>query len=95
MIGVDYDLFWRLNPKTLSPFIKAFDLSKKYQDEMCWTMGRYIQLAVGSTLSKECKYPNHPFLSGVADGTMTSKEIKTRFMNDMIRLNSRFKKDGD
>jgi len=39
MIGVEYDLFWRLNPKSLTPFVKAFSMKAKYEDSLAWTMG--------------------------------------------------------
>lgn len=101
MIGVDYDLFWTLTPKTLSPFIKAFSLRQQYDDFLAWQQGKYIQLAVASNLSKDNKYPNEPLLTNVDFERKINKdvpnkkqdEIKRKFMERMIQLNSRFKKE--
>ena len=32
-IGVDYGLFWRLTPKKLEPFLKAYESKQKEQLE--------------------------------------------------------------
>jgi len=93
MIGVDYDLFWTLNPKSLSPFIKAFKLRQEYDDAMAWNLGRYIQSAIGSVLSKSGKYPSKPFSSTPQAKEMTPDEIKQRVMNQMKLINARFGKE--
>ena len=60
-IGVDYNLFWELTPKELEPFKKAFELSNTFKDISNWELGKYIQMAIGSVISKSVKYPNKPF----------------------------------
>lgn len=92
MIGVDYDLFWRLNPKTLKPFIKAFSLRQQYDDTLIWTQGKYIQLAIASTLDKKAKYPTVPFSQIVETPEDRMLAIKERFMVQAELINSRFEK---
>lgn len=60
-IGVDYELFWDLDPDTLQPFVKAFTLSQEHKDLEAWRLGHYMQFAVGSMLSKDVQYPDKPF----------------------------------
>lgn len=105
MIGVDYELFWTLNPKTLSPFIKAFSLRQQYDDTLAWNNGRYIALAIASNFSKEQKYPRQPLLkdrnvdeilkpkSEEEKAKESQEEIKRKFMERMNILNHRFGKE--
>ena len=91
MMGVDYDLFWTLNPKTLSPFIKAFSLKQRYDDFLAWQHGKYVTMAIGSSLSKEIKYPTKPFLTQAeVDPT---QDMKQRILARVEVLNSRFNKE--
>lgn len=90
MMGVAHDLFWKLNPKSLSPFIKAFELKRKYDDEMSWMQGLYIQMAVGGIISKKSKYPENPLLSGKHGQLSEEEVIKNKVINQMEIINSRF-----
>ena len=60
MMGVNYDLFWTLNPKSLTPFIKAFELKMEHEDTTSWQNGLYVRLAVLSIMDSKIKYPNKP-----------------------------------
>lgn len=94
MIGVDYELFWTLNPKSLSAFIKAFSLKQKYDDAMAWQAGMYIKLAIASSLGKDNKYPKKPFLENESEQKpMSQEEIKRRFMIHAQLINSKFRKE--
>ena len=96
MVGVNYDLFWVLNPKTLTPFIKAFSLRQQYDDKLSWQLGQYIQVAIASVMSKETKYPSKPFLATVDAPKETQQEmIKRKFMEKMELLNTRFGEEVD
>lgn len=88
MIGVPYDLFWSLNPKSLTPFVKAFSLSQKQRDYEMWAQGLYIRLAIGSTQSKQNKYPDKPFMQLHEKHEMDMLEIKSRFINHARILNA-------
>jgi hypothetical protein len=92
MIGVDYDLFWELNPKSLEPFIKAFQLKQRYEDAMNWNLGNYFRMAIASSMSKNAKYPNKPMLENKESKQhMSPEEIKKRFMAHAELLNARKK----
>ncbi len=93
MIGVDYDLFWTLNPKSLSPFIKAFELKQKYDDAMAWRSGAYIKMAIASSLAKGNKYPTKPF-SDTGSREMTPQEIKEKMMANAEIINARLVAKG-
>lgn len=92
MIGVDYDLFWTLNPKSLSPFIKAFELKQKYDDASAWRSGMYIRMAIGSVLAKGNKYPTKPLSDTGRD--MTPQQIKEKMMAQAEIINARLEAKG-
>ena len=100
MMGVNYDLFWTLNPKSLSPFIRAFELKQEYDDTMLWQSGLYIRLAIASLLDKSVKYPTKPLSSSskVVDEKMIEDKkmnnIKESFMTHMVLINNNFTKEG-
>lgn len=94
MIGVDYDLFWSLNPKSLKPFIKAFSLKEQHQDRMLWIEGMYIRMAVASTLNKSAKYPTKPYFDKTKKREMSPKEIQDRFLTQAKIINNRLGKEG-
>lgn len=96
MIGVDYDLFWTLNPKSLTPFVKAFELKQKYDDMMAWTNGLYIRMAIASSLGKEAKYPKSPLssLETKKKTNMSAEDIKAKMFRQMKIINSRFGEGG-
>jgi len=93
MIGVDYELFWTLNPKSLSPFIKAFSLKQKYDDTVAWNIGKYVRIAIGSCLSKSTKYPTKPDSQNGGTKDMTADEIKKKMFERMGIINTRFGKE--
>jgi hypothetical protein len=98
MIGVDYELFWTLNPKSLIPFVRAFDLKSKYDDRVAWQQGAYIRLAILSSLDKNNKYPSSPFMSSpIASETPEERQerIKDKMFRQMELLNSRFRKEDN
>lgn len=96
MIGVEYDLFWTLNPKSLNPFVKAFELEQKQKDSENWQLGMYIKLAVGSSLNAKIKYPKEPLSGKLSDELVDNEErakrkqmeIQSKFLMDMEILNS-------
>jgi len=88
MIGVDYDLFWSLNPKSFQPFVKAFQLRQEYDDMVAWLNGMYVKRAIASSLNKEAKYPNHPMMSKPKLVEMPQEVIMERFMRAMNKINN-------
>lgn len=93
-MGVDYDLFWTLNPKSLAPFTRAFELKRKIKDREMWQHGIYIQHAIASAFNKHSRYPSKPFLDDTPERTMTPQEIKERVLVQMEIINMRFNREG-
>lgn len=95
MMGVEYDLFWTLNPKSLEPFIEAFSIQREYDDLVSWREGMYIRLAVASILDSKSEYPKEPFGMDNEPETAEDREtqIRNRFLEQMVVINSRFKED--
>lgn len=88
-MGVSYWEFWDLSPRTLSPFIKAFELKRNADDMARWEQGLYIRLAIASVMSKESKYPDKPFSRQTAIDP--DELIKQRLLAHVAKINSRFK----
>lgn len=63
-IGVDYDLFWSLNPRKLQPFVKSFEMKQKIETEyinfQTWLQGIYFGRALVASLDKKQEYFNEP-----------------------------------
>ena len=96
MMGVGYDLFWTLNPKSLTPFVKAFSLDmemrQKYDDWLAWQSGVYVRVAIVSSLGKDVKYPELPMSHEQVKKKPTEKinPMKEYMLERMAKLNSRF-----
>ena len=60
----DYDLFWRLTPRTLQFFFRAEEIKQKrehnIQDLHNYQLGLYIKVAQASNLDKKAKYFDKP-----------------------------------
>lgn len=92
MIGVDYDLFWTLNPKSLTPFVKAFSMKQELNDAQMWNMGIYVRMAVASAMNKSVRYPVKPY--GIKkEQEMDSATIKEKFLQRAKEINARFRKE--
>ena len=91
MMDVDYDLFWVLNPKELTPFVRAFSMKRKSADISAWQLGMYVRSAIASCFIKDSKYPTEPMLSHREE---TPEEIqariKQRFLDQVKRVNACF-----
>lgn len=92
MIGVSYELFWELNPTTLTPFVKAFSLKQQYDDTLAWQHGLYVSKAISACFSKQEKYPSKPiFTSDKKELTPEEKQkqIRERFLAHAKALNAK------
>lgn len=87
-IGISYELFTSLNPRTIEPFKKAY---KTQQEEKfanmnygAWLNGLYVANAIGSCFSKNSKYPEKPIdFSGKNKLTLKQKaELWALAMNE-------------
>lgn len=63
-IGVDYDLFWSLNPRKLQPFVESFKMKQKIEIEyinyQTWLQGIYFGKALVASLDKNQEYFKEP-----------------------------------
>lgn len=63
-IGVEYELFWSLNPKKLRPFVKAYENTLKQRtlqsNYAAWISGIYATYAIASAMSEHTEYPEKP-----------------------------------
>lgn len=63
-LGVDYKLFWSLNPRKLKPFVLAYELElKDKMEEMnfsSWMIGIYMSYSMASVLGENSNYPESP-----------------------------------
>ncbi len=61
---MSYEVFWKLDPRKLKPFIEAFKQSQKLKQEEtnmeAWIQGIYFQQAIASCFNKDAKYPEKP-----------------------------------
>ncbi|WP_329379576.1 hypothetical protein [Anaerofustis butyriciformans] len=58
-------MFWKLTPKEVTFFVKAYEIKKKNEIEKInfssWINGIYISHAIASVLGDNNKYPGKPF----------------------------------
>jgi len=94
MMGVGYDLFWTLNPKSLQPFVEAFTLKQKYDNVNNWQLGLYIQVAIASVLDKKTNYPKTPFGEEVVEKKLDTKVFREIMLAKMTEINKSIKKGG-
>lgn len=104
MMGVEYDLFWTLTPKSLSPFFKAFELKQTMNQEMmdveAWQHGVYIQMAVASIMDSKNEYPKEPFSiinkkKSLVHQLSKTEQLKEMMMERMFIVNSQFEEEGE
>lgn len=87
------NLFWRLNPRRMKPFLKAFeDRKREERDSMnahAYLIGRYVCDAIATCFAKNHKYPDKPI------DMRTPEEIAEYQMSDeyveRLRLVEKYK----
>ena len=98
MIGVPYELFWKLNPRKLKPFEAAYKMKLDREQDMinakAWVNGLYVQMAIGSCFSKNSKYPESPLGMGKEEQP-EKKEIESSnkaglFLTWALKYNENF-----
>lgn len=83
-MGVDYNLFWKLNPRKLEPFLKAYESKLKRRNEEMWLQGAYIFDAVSKAIynnfrekgKKPMPYLEEPYK--LFEYTEQEKEIRAK-----------------
>jgi len=72
-IGIPYETFLILNPRTIKPFVKAFNDKKEEEratiNYTAWLNGIYVSKAISACFSKNCKYPDKPIDLGIKKET--------------------------
>ena len=76
-MGVDYNLFWHLNPMKLRAFEEADKIKTEKQDYLNWLLGRYFMSALDASVCNSWlwrnkgdtphKYIEKPFLVQVEE----------------------------
>lgn len=64
LAGVEYSLFWELNPKKLEPFNEYYRLKQenelKQLNFQTWLQGVYFQASIASAFDKNSQYYKEP-----------------------------------
>jgi len=100
-IGVQYSDFWKLNPRRLRHFNKAYQLKKEEEFEIInfqtWLQGIYFGQVLSASFSKNEKYFEEPikFNKNKEDLIEDSKKEAEKFNAIAHMFNSSFdKKEG-
>lgn len=101
MIGVPEERFWKLTPRKLKPYEKAYEMREERFDIHLWQLGQYVQSAVASCLSSKGKnkYIEKPFFTQQREKyeiEHMAKEEKVRqteeFFKTLQEMQKRFEK---
>ena len=90
-MGISYDEFWSLTPRTLNVCLEGYKLRRKIEDEKSWLLGGYVfdavSLAVNNSFRKKgqkaksyFEVVDKPFLKELAQnsGEITEDEKNKR-----------------
>ena len=50
-MGVSEERFWKLNPRTIKPYVKAYEIRANNKDTEMWQMGLYFHQALSSVMA--------------------------------------------
>lgn len=87
-IGVTYETFWALNPRTLQPFVDAFnirlqrevEMTQREMDVLAWRIGLYVNHSIVTAFNSNAKYPKQPLsIEAEQERTMTPADHAARF----------------
>lgn len=96
-IGGDYNTFWRLTPKTIEVFFKAYKTKAKEQVKMAWLQGKYFQQALASTIlvstladkklaHKMPEYPEMPYQTEEMKRELSEQEKAQQQLDFAIKM---------
>ena len=93
-IGIDEDRFWKLNPRLIKPYTKAYRIRKQEENVMLYVQGRYFADAIISTVgnmfkgknTKAFEYPKKPYELFTEQVELTEEEIKRQRENLLLSL---------
>ena len=98
-IGVDYDLFWSLNPRKLQPFVKSFKMKQKIKTEyinfQTWLQGIYFGKALVASLDKNQEYFKEPIdFQKIKEQKSQEESMAMKFEAWSIAFNQSLEKGG-
>lgn len=88
--GMTYNQFWLDDPQLYYTYEEAYIDGLKEHDVFNWQLGQYILMAVGSWLSKDCKYPKEPAFYATQERQQENLSMKDKFMMIMEQVNRKF-----
>lgn len=89
MIGIPEERFWKLTPRKMKPYEKAYEMREERFDIHMWQLGQYVHSAITSSLSKSNKYIEKPFFTEMRE----ENEIKNMQEEEkIIQTNDFFEK---
>lgn len=59
-MGVSESQFWNMNPRRLTPYVKADGIRIEKENRIAWMCGIYVRDAIASCLSRDAEYPAKP-----------------------------------
>lgn len=94
-IGVPYNVFWKLTPKTLKAHHKAFTIKEKHMDEFIWSVcGNYVLSAVAVAVENclagkkaKLKFIEKPLYRVSEEKEYTEEELKKQREMFVMMLN--------
>lgn len=101
--------FFHGTPHDVEVFLTSYDRKAKAEADAkfeqmkytSWLNGLYVRLAVGSCLSKKCKYPKQPYGESEAKDVIVATEemseeekaeATTLFFNNLFEMQTNFEK---
>jgi hypothetical protein len=93
--GMTYNQFWFDDPQLYYIYEESYreqlEDRLKEKDIFNWQLGQYIQLAIGSCLDKNIKYPNSPiFNKEQATKPKTTLDMLEKFKTMVDQVNKNF-----
>lgn len=94
-MGVSYEQFWELTPRSLNVIVEGYKLRRKVVDEQNWLLGGYVFQAVSVALGNSFRKKNQkaksyfeqldkPFLNNIGDNVEMSEEEKQRKLSALM-----------
>ena len=59
-MGVSESQFWNMNPRRLTPYVKANEIKLERDNTIAWLCGAYVRNAIASCFNRGAEYPEKP-----------------------------------
>lgn len=88
-MGISYEDFWKLNPRSLTVILNGYKMKRKVMDEQNWLLGGYVfsavSIAMGNAFKKKSQKSvsyfeelKHPFLKDIDKDKLSEEEIQKK-----------------